>query len=702
MPDNNYKDIEIPIVPVVEEIKGGKDAFNDIQKQLENSIGKKIDIINKKIIDTTKNIQLAFIKIGKDKYVKALLNIDKVTGNLKKFEVSTDKNGELKTYTGSQAKRLSNSVNIKSLENTELLIQKELKERAKNNEFKNIYNASNIMGSTRNVIGISGIDSANLEQLDKYIKSLESKVKQLGSKYETLGSTGSKNVNLITDAMAELNKEIDSAKSKQEELQIAQTQESTNRRLEAIQNLANLMGQTLTPLEKMKIELNASEKELTELKNQYMRLSEEGVTDLTELENKIREVSVRVSELRGQVKKESKKGFFQSLFDTIKRVAKYRISKASLVAIEKAISGGINNLANFDSAFGNTMSTIQSQFTIISNSLGLMFSSLYTAFAPIITVIAQVIATLANVISYLTAKISNQNKYLKVNTEYWEDIINQSQMLSFDSFESLGQTVSYEDMFIEADVSDGLSGALDLDSLNESFSELLDNLSLIQEVLIAIGVTTAFVWVTSKVGKFVSGLKTITKNLTGVEGSAGSVGIQLASIAAIITGIVLMIESITSILDWDETTSGAQKVLNVLTLILATVAVIAGAIAFIKSGTVVGGIMAIAAVTAALLAIDTSVIASTYANGGVVDSGSLFVAGEAGAELVTTMPSGKTGVTNIEQFSVAFVDGLNEWWSSAKYDLPEASTFNLDGAQIARSKRFISEINRKNTGLNLR
>ena len=48
-----------------------------------------------------------------------------------------------------------------------------------------------------------------------------------------------------------------------------------------------------------------------------------------------------------------------------------------------------------------------------------------------------------------------------------------------------------------------------------------------------------------------------------------------------------------------------------------------------------------------------------YANGGVHDlsMGSLFVAGEAGAEIVTNMGNGKTGVTNVEQMKEAVREG---------------------------------------------
>ena len=48
-----------------------------------------------------------------------------------------------------------------------------------------------------------------------------------------------------------------------------------------------------------------------------------------------------------------------------------------------------------------------------------------------------------------------------------------------------------------------------------------------------------------------------------------------------------------------------------------------------------------------------------FADGGIHDlsMGSLFVAGEAGAEIVTNMGSGKTGVTNVEQMKEAVREG---------------------------------------------
>lgn len=46
-----------------------------------------------------------------------------------------------------------------------------------------------------------------------------------------------------------------------------------------------------------------------------------------------------------------------------------------------------------------------------------------------------------------------------------------------------------------------------------------------------------------------------------------------------------------------------------------------------------------------------------FADGGIPDTGSLFIAGEAGAEIVTNLGNGRTGVTNVEQMKGAVREG---------------------------------------------
>jgi hypothetical protein len=74
-----------------------------------------------------------------------------------------------------------------------------------------------------------------------------------------------------------------------------------------------------------------------------------------------------------------------------------------------------------------------------------------------------------------------------------------------------------------------------------------------------------------------------------------------------------------------------------------------------------------------------------FADGGLPDKGSMFVAGEAGAEIVYNMPSGQSGVANIQQIAQATYSGtmraLNDWWGgrNAKEDIPQLTEANPTG-----------------------
>ena len=74
-----------------------------------------------------------------------------------------------------------------------------------------------------------------------------------------------------------------------------------------------------------------------------------------------------------------------------------------------------------------------------------------------------------------------------------------------------------------------------------------------------------------------------------------------------------------------------------------------------------------------------------YANGGLPDKGSMFIAGEAGAEYVYNMPNGQSGVANVQQIAQATYQGtmsaLRDWWggTGAKGDIPQLREANATG-----------------------
>ena len=72
-----------------------------------------------------------------------------------------------------------------------------------------------------------------------------------------------------------------------------------------------------------------------------------------------------------------------------------------------------------------------------------------------------------------------------------------------------------------------------------------------------------------------------------------------------------------------------------------------------------------------------------FATGGMPEVGSLFVAGEAGAELVTNMGNGRTGVTNVEQMEAAVANG----------------NINVVNAVYAMANAVVKAVNDKDTNI---
>ena len=80
-----------------------------------------------------------------------------------------------------------------------------------------------------------------------------------------------------------------------------------------------------------------------------------------------------------------------------------------------------------------------------------------------------------------------------------------------------------------------------------------------------------------------------------------------------------------------------------------------------------------------------------YANGGLPDKGTLFRAGEAGAEIVYNTPSGQSGVANVQQIAQATRAGtlqaVKEWWSQARNDIPQFREVSKTGIyEVAKSE----------------
>lgn len=482
-------------------------------------------------------------------------------------------------------------------------------------------------------------------------------------------------------------------KNREKELEIQKEIEKRQRSVEFASVWNNAIGNNLSPLERNKLRQDALKSELNELEKlaeEYYLMGEEGKESFDEILPRATKLRDEISKLKEEQKELSRKSPLQRLVDTFKRVGFYRIARGAFAMIGQNLSQSLSFLAQFDSGANKTLSSLTSQITILSNSFSVMLLPILQLVEPIVKSLTTFIANLASAFSYLAFQLGITSSWFQINTDYMKDFANQSNNLSFDKFESLNQQDDVGSMFEES-------------TSNELTPEMQNTVDLLKEILIIIGSIASIklvTWIIDGSGlKFFESLGSKLTKIFKKFSELNSINVIGNSILGIIISIVNLINVIQN---WDS-----SSLVTKITAITSAVFALASIIFAIIAATGVGGagvVKVFKGVSAGLTAgsiLLAGVSAMKFANGGMVDTGSLFVAGEAGAEFVTTMPSGKTGVTNITQFKQAMVEALYECSDIFQNNNPEV-VLNLDGAKIARSKRFIGEVNRKNAGLNLR
>jgi hypothetical protein len=159
--------------------------------------------------------------------------------------------------------------------------------------------------------------------------------------------------------------------------------------------------------------------------------------------------------------------------------------------------------------------------------------------------------------------------------------------------------------------------------------------------------------------------KASAETLINMAGFLNGIKGTFTAVSVLIGGIALFISSL------DKLSSTAKVLIPVLS---ALAGVVAG-LAIAKAGMTFRAAVTAGAITTGIgMVVGTLASVEKYANGGMPEKGTMFVAGEAGAEMVYNTPSGQSGVANISQIAKADYSGtrqaLNDWWASARNDIP--------------------------------
>lgn len=379
---------------------------------------------------------------------------------------------------------------------------------------------------------------------------------------------------------------------------------------------------------------------------------------------KVKSVGDVIKKLGDREDKEEKKskasGFGGKLGKAIVRVAIYRAIRAAIKGIVQTIRLGLQAFAEFSPKFEQTMTALTSAGRNFKMSFTAAFAPILESIAPALIQIVNSFTQLNNKLAETIAYLKGAGEYTKVNTEYQEQYNKAVNLLPFDKFNVLQQS-SYGG-FEKA--------AVDTEKMAKNAPKLEKIKAVItsfKETLKAVVATLGKAWeyIKSIFGEYGDVILTVMK-------ASINFGKQLwETLGALINAIKVILN-----LDFSKS------------IIYSSLAVFAGILT-----TIVGIARTFLDILKSILTLDFSGFGErvkgyfnygftknlwnrggrgkgiknffkglfnigTYATGGLPDTGSLFLAGERGAELVTNVGSGQSAVMNMQQLQQAIYGGM--------------------------------------------
>lgn len=396
---------------------------------------------------------------------------------------------------------------------------------------------------------------------------------------------------------------------------------------------------------------------------------------------------------------------------SIGRIAFYRTIRRGLQLITQSVTESINEFAKLDDNINDTMSRITSSLTVLKLSTGTIVLPFLQAIHPILSQIAVTVANFANTMSQAMA---TGDTYWAINANAIKDYREQlnGATTSFDKFNVLqggnDKSIFFEEKEVDKENKSVSNLATTIKSITNLISSLFSLVSLgwnsiikpilsfvlpIINILIS-GITKIVYWI-STAFTYLNEVGLLKPILIGISGALALIyaqkvisGIQKLVSAFKTWQFVLLAVSLAVgiISNWDSFSSSAKTAITVIASLTAAFTAAAVAVMAYKGALTLGAGVALITTAVAAGAIALKGIISSakgYENGGLPDKGTMFYAGEAGAEIVYNMPSGQSGVANINQLKSAFYQALVEWGNTR--DDKSEIIINLDGEQIYKS-----------------
>lgn len=409
--------------------------------------------------------------------------------------------------------------------------------------------------------------------------------------------------------------------------------------------------------------------------------------------------------------KKAKKGEsgWSKFMRSLRRIALYRVVRSVIKSITDSLREGLQNYAQYDKATNTAMSDLNNSVNQLKNTVGVTAGQLMQTLAPVLIQITNLAVELFDSINMALASLQGKDTYskaIKQNEDYAKSLkkVN-SQLLSFDKFETLSggdQQTDPASLFEEVAIPEELNETASM------FKEIFEIMGQIWEI--AQDIFEALKPLALPMMDLMSSVLDLASVILDILMPAiNSVADFIGGIVQQISGAVRIISGILKLLTgdfegaWESIGKGFASMVNgVANMFIALGSFIMRMVnlLFVKSNPLFWVLKAFGVDVGSKFDNWISSWASfkvnwqPYANGGMVKQGTGFLAGEAGAEAVWHSSAG-TGVTNISQFRQAMVEAIYECQDVFQQS-PSPVILQVDGKDIAQSKRFKQEMNRQN------
>lgn len=455
---------------------------------------------------------------------------------------------------------------------------------------------------------------------------------------------------------------------------------------------------------------------------------------------KSKKTLIKSQKQEGDVVKKST-GIWSKFTRAMGRIAMYRAIRAVLKSITQAMVEGVQNYAKYSDSANKAISNIKNSFQQVKDTFGITFGYILESLEPLITALSDKIVEFADNINMALAAMKGEDTYkkaIKRNEDYAKslDKVN-NKLLSFDKFESLNaeEKTDYDPVPLPDELPEGAKAA---ENIIGTIKDIVDVVKELWEALkpildIALKIINKLLPPIKKIAGWIKdGIDALNEAgllepiLWGIAAVLAVIALTnpFTAIAVAIAAVIVIIgvlkehwqdivkyfqEKIQAIKDWF--TQLGEKIKLVFSAVVAAVKKffvdlwhnIANGFASMINGIVNGFIKFVNILIDGLNLILKPIDAiaglfggnveiphweahmdwKPYAKGGVPEVGTMFYAGEAGAEIVSTSRSGQTGVANVEQISQAMLQALINY-NAAQNGQAGGGNVYLDGRQVGQ------------------